>query len=196
MMAEPDNPISITDEASLGRFVQESRRPLLVYIDRNLGPALRKKVEPEDILQEVTVSALASLDPFLVPGRDPFRLLCQMAEQRIIDAHRHHTAQRRSSERERELDRPAATDASANFVDWLVASMTSASQAYSRNQRELQLALAVEQLSPEQQTALRLRYVEQLPTKEIAARLGKTDGAIRVLLSRTVAELQDRLGAM
>jgi RNA polymerase sigma-70 factor (ECF subfamily) len=36
--------------------------------------------------------------------------------------------------------------------------------------------------------------VDGLPTKEIAERLGKSDVAVRVLLSRTVQKLQQLLG--
>ena len=41
--------------------------------------------------------------------------------------------------------------------------------------------------------ALRLRYLEGLPSKEIAVKLGKTDGATRVLLSRSLNKLQEML---
>ena len=39
----------------------------------------------------------------------------------------------------------------------------------------------------------RLRYVEGLPSKEIASRLQKSDGATRVLLTRSLAKLQELL---
>ena len=42
------------------------------------------------------------------------------------------------------------------------------------------------ELPEEQREALRLRYLEGLPSKEIAARLGKTDGAVRVMLTRAL----------
>ncbi len=49
---------------------------------------------------------------------------------------------------------------------------------------------ALGQLSEEQQAAIRLRYVDGLNTKDIAAKFNKTDGAIRVLLSRSVRQLE------
>ena len=140
------------------------------------------------------MTALAGPDQFAVPGRDPFKLLCQIAEQRIIDAHRHHVAaQKRSANREVSIDRPADADQAFGFIDLLVASMTSPSQAFSRDQREFRLQGAVGSLPEEQREALRLRYVEGLPTRDVAERLGKTDGAIRVLLSRTLSKLQEIL---
>jgi DNA-directed RNA polymerase specialized sigma24 family protein len=41
---------------------------------------------------------------------------------------------------------------------------------------------------------MRMRYVDGLATKEIAERLGKSDVAVRVMLSRTVQKLQQLLG--
>ena len=79
------------------------------------------------------------------------------------------------------------------FINLLVASMTSPSQAFSRDQKEFRLQQAVASLSEDQREALRLRYVDGWPTKEIAEHLGKTDGAIRVLLTRTLSRLQELL---
>ena len=74
------------------------------------------------------------------------------------------------------------------------ASMTTPSRAFSRNAREACLQQALAQLPDEQREALRLRYVESLPSKEIAARLGKTDAAVRVMLTRSLKKLQSLLG--
>ena len=71
--------------------------------------------------------------------------------------------------------------------------MTTPSGALSRDQREFRLLEALKNLPEESQTALRLRYVEGLPSKEIANQLGRTDGATRVLLTRSLARLQELL---
>lgn len=182
------------DPQALGEFIDRFRRQLLVYIERNLSDTLRRKVEPVDILQEVSLSAVASLSEVPLDARDPFGWLCQLAERRIIDAHRRlFGAQKRSASREVGLDAPVGGDGERGFVDLLVASMTSPSQAFSRGQREFALNEALAALPEESREALRLRYVEGLPSKEIAEKLGKTDGATRVLLSRAVAKLQTLL---
>lgn len=178
----------------LAAFIEFKRPQLLAYIDHNVGPALRKKLEPEDIFQEMVLVALDSLTTFDVPDRDPFKLLCQIAEQRIIDAHRHHVAaQKRSATREVSMESPVKGNEQFGFINMLAASMTSPSKAFSRGQKELQLQVAISTLSEEQKELLRLRYVEGLPTKDVAERLGKTDGAVRVLLTRTLSKLQEML---
>jgi RNA polymerase sigma-70 factor (ECF subfamily) len=193
-MSDAPQPPRFASLDELAAYIEAERLKVLTYINRNLGPALRSKLEPEDILQEVTLAALASPAQFDVPGRDSFKLLCQLAEQRIIDAHRRHvSAQKRSAAREVSADAPFNADDPAGFINLLVASMTSPSQAFSRDQKEFHLQQAVASLSSDQREALRLRYVEGWPTKEIAEHLGKTDGAIRVLLTRTLARLQELL---
>ena len=73
----------------------------------------------------------------------------------------------------------------------LVNSMTTPSQAFSRNAREEKLLAALSELPEMQREALRMRYVESLPTKQIAEKLGKTDGALRVMLTRSLKKLEE-----
>jgi len=174
-------------------LLDEKRPQLLAYINRQLGARLKQKVEAEDILQETTIDAVRRTAEFEQLQRDPFGWLCQIAEHRLIDAHRRFfQAQKRAGEREVSIDADRADDG-GKFADLLAASMTTPSQAFSRNQKEFQLQIALQELPEETREVLRLRYVDGLQTKEIAERLGKTDGAIRVLLTRSVQKLQEKL---
>lgn len=181
------------DRDALGPWLDARRPTLLAYIERRLGAALRRKIEADDLVQEVNADAIRSAGEIDFEKRDPFGWLCQIAERRIVDAHRRFFAsQKRSAGREQAID--ARGDAEGGLVDLLVASMTTASQAFSRDQRQIRLLAALDSLPEEQRTALRLRYLEGLPSKEIAQRLGKTDGSIRVMLTRSLAKLQELLG--
>lgn len=183
------------DTDALAQYLVLRNRHLLAFVERQLGPGLRRKLEPDDIIQEVSIEAVRSLGSIDLGDRDPFSWLCQIAERRIIDAHRHFfEAQKRDAGREAALGTPGGDSQHAALVDLLVASMTTASQAFSRNLREVKLLEAMTKLPEDQREALRLRYVEGLPSKEIAERLGKTDGAVRVMLTRSLGKLQDLLG--
>ncbi len=179
---------------ALGDYIHSVQPQLLAYINRQLGPALRSKIEPDDLLQEVGAEAVRSLGGVDLSERDPFGWLCQIAQRRIIDAHRRlFGAQKRSAAREVALDARRGDDSRGGVINLLVASMTTASQAFSRDQRAIKLMAALEKLPEQQREALRLRYVEGLPSKEVAERLGKTDGAVRVMLSRSLNKLQSIL---
>ncbi|MGH2345185.1 MAG: RNA polymerase sigma factor [Chloroflexota bacterium] len=49
-------------------------------------------------------------------------------------------------------------------------------------------------LSPEQQKVVRLRFVDGLPMAAIAARVGRSEGAVKMLLMRALQNLRRRLG--
>jgi RNA polymerase sigma-70 factor (ECF subfamily) len=153
-------------------------------------------VEPDDVFQETSAEAVRALPGAGISERDPFSWLCQIAERKIIDLHRRFfDAQKRDAGREVPLGGPSnAESQQVGLINMLVASMTTPSQAFSRNAREARLAEAIEALPEEQRQAIRLRYVENLPSKEIAERLGKSDAAVRVMLTRSLKKLQDLLG--
>jgi len=71
--------------------------------------------------------------------------------------------------------------------------MTSPSAAMSQDIRLFRMQQAISELSEEQRTVVRMRYVEGLTSKKIAEALGKTDVAIRVLLSRSMRHLEKQL---
>lgn len=190
-----ENRVREGDAEALGQFISARQPQLLAYINRQLGAGLRCKVEPDDILQEASAEAVRSLGAIDLSQRDPFGWLCQISQRRIIDAHRRlFGAQKRSAAREVPIDARTGDDSRGGMINLLVASMTTASKAFSRNQREMKLMTAMEKLPEDQREALRLRYVEGLQSKEIAERIGKSDGAVRVMLSRSLSKLQSILG--
>lgn len=184
------------DADALAEFIETRKPQLLAYIQRQCSDALRSKIEAEDIYQEMSAEAVRSFDAIDLSQRDPFGWLCQVAQRRIIDAHRRFFgAQKRNAGREISIDAPSGgRESRRGLVDLLVASMTTASQAISRDRRAVRLMEALALLPEDQREAIRLRYVEGLPSKEIAQRLGKTDGAVRVMLTRTLNKLQTLLG--
>lgn len=184
------------DQQALAEFIDGHRSQLMAFIERQLGAGLRRKTEPDDVFQETSAEAVRALATAEIGDRDPFSWLCQIAERRIIDLHRRFFgAQKRDAAKEVPLGSSRGTESrTAGLINMLVASMTTASQVFSRNAREERLQEALRKLPDEQQKALKLRYIDNLPSKEIAAQLGKTDAAIRVMLTRSLKRLHELLG--
>lgn len=180
-------------EPALLEFIEVHRAPLLAFINKNMSDGLKSKVEADDILQEVSVSAVDSLSHMDFEQKTPFNWLCYLADRKIIDNHRKYfQVQKRAAARE--VKQHTGEDGEKQgFMDLLVASITSPSQAFSRGAKELKLLVALESLPEENQEAIRLKYVEGLPTKEIADKVGKSDVAVRVMISRSMVKLQDLL---
>ena len=184
------------DTSALADFLQQRRAPLMAFIERQLGQALRRKVEPDDVFQEASAEAVRALPTTVLGDRDPFSWLCQIAERRIVDMHRRYfDAQKRDAGREVPLAAGGSGESSApNLAQVLAASITSPSAAFSRQVREQRLESALQALPDDQREALRLRYQFDMPSKEIAEKLGKTDAAVRVMLTRSLKKLQQLLG--
>src|SRR5688572_15203952 len=127
------------DADALADFMQQHRPQLMAFIERQLGTALRRKVEADDVFQEASAEAVRALPEAELGDRDPFSWLCQIAERRIIDLHRRHFgAQKRDAGREVPIGAGGSGTESqpAGLINMLVASMTTPSQAFSRNARE------------------------------------------------------------
>lgn len=184
-----------SDGEALGPYLDARRPHLIAYIDRKLGTALRTKVEPDDIFQEVAASAVRALPDYELGTRDPFGWLCDLADRRIVDAHRRFfAAEKRSADREVSGNKPASETRTGGLIDLLVQSMTTPSKLFSRNARVMRMFQALEQLPDDARQALRMRYLQGLPSKEIAKQIGRTDGATRVLLTRSLDKLQQIMG--
>lgn len=187
--------ISEGNADSLAEFLKVNQRQLCSFINRRLGEALRTKVEVDDVYQDVSAEAIRSISPEFPGEREPFSWLCHIAERKIVDAHRHHfEAKKRDAGKERALDAKSGSG-EGGMVNMLVKSMTTPSAAFSRNAREARLYEAISGLSQEQQDAIRMKYIENKPSKEIAEAIGKSDAAVRVMLTRTMKQLHEILSA-
>ncbi|MCH9724016.1 MAG: sigma-70 family RNA polymerase sigma factor [Planctomycetes bacterium] len=175
-------------EPALLEFIEAHRAPLLGFINKNMSDGLKSKVEAADILQEASINAVESLEKMDFEQKTPFNWLCHLSERKIIDNHRKFfQVQKRAAGREVN-QRADEAGAGQGFMDLLIASITSPSQAFARGAKEMKLLLALESLPEENREAIRLKYVEALPTKEIAAQLNKSDVAVRVMISRSMAK--------
>jgi len=166
-------------------FIIEHQEQLRAFLERRTGGHLLGKIEVDDLLQEVLTDAVQQVEQRGFTPDAALPWLYSLCERKIIDAHRRlFGAQKRAASREAKLGSSVALE------ELLIASMTTPSAAFSRNEKELRMLAALESLPEDQQEALRLRYLQGMASKEIAESLGKSDGATRVLLSRGLKRLQ------
>ncbi|TWU16136.1 RNA polymerase sigma factor [Allorhodopirellula heiligendammensis] len=182
------------DVDALAAHLDHHREPLIGFIRSIASERLLTMIEVEDLFQEVSTTAFTTLSTAPLDQYTVDSWLQQISRRRVIDAHRHHfTAARRDAGRHA-AGRDDEGNAGANDLgNWLVASITSPSAAVSQDVRLHRMRIAVDSLPDEQQTAIRMRYLENKSTAEIAAAIGKSDVATRVLLSRCVRSLEKTL---
>lgn len=132
--------------------------------------------DAEDVLTEVFIAALEGNRLLGIPEAARLAWLRRVAANKLADYHRQRQRQTHFTLNEMadELPDDAPTPEELTLF-W---------------EEHDALREAVQQLPPLQQTLLQLRFAEGLVNAEIAARLGKSEEAVRQLLSRTLRYLR------
>ena len=110
----------------------------------------------------------------------------------LTDEVRKLAASRRGVAPERSLDQ-ALEESSARLETWLADGHSSPSERAARNEQLLALASALAQLSPDQRTAVELRYLHGCALEEVAGRMGRSKEAASKLLFRGLKRLRQFL---
>jgi RNA polymerase sigma-70 factor (ECF subfamily) len=181
------------DPAAVDRLLGEFREPLRRVIGLRLDPAVARRVDASDIVQDVLIEANQRLTEYLKKPDMPFHLwLRHLAQDRIIDSHRRHRlAQRRSVDREQPIARPAwAEESSASLVAQLIdTERTPTSEAIAHELRR-RLEVAVDQLGEDDREVVLMRHTEGLSNQEVAHALGLTEAAASMRYLRALRRLR------
>ncbi len=156
-------------QALPAQWYQHNAPALLTYLRLHL-PA---REDAEDMLVEVFLAALER-DYFETLGEEEQRLwLWRVAHNKVADYYRTHQQRQPLS-----LDELAETTCEDEE--------RAPERLSLRGEEQAQLHHSIQRLSRLQQEVLRLRFVNGLRCAEIATLLGKREGAVRMLLSRTL----------
>lgn len=181
------------DEAARQQLLTEYREPLRRIIDLRLDPVLARRVDASDIVQDVLLEANQRLTAYLQQPNMPFHLwLRHLAQDRIIDTHRHHRlAQRRSIDREQAIQPPAwADESSLQLVAELVAGDQTPASAAIQQELQRRLFQALGKLEEKDRDIIHMRHHEQLSNQDVAAVLGLTEAAASMRYLRAVRKLR------
>jgi RNA polymerase sigma-70 factor (ECF subfamily) len=158
---------SMGELAVLGQLFQEHRGRLLGLIRRRMSPALARRVEAEDILNDVYLKLHQRWLEQPRSQKPSSHLLYQAAKDCLIDAWRLHTRQNRDLEREE----PWPERASQVLGSRLAASLTSPTEALRRKELAEHIQGALQELDRMDREILELRYLDRMNYAEIAEML-------------------------
>jgi RNA polymerase sigma-70 factor, ECF subfamily len=183
------------DEAAREELVARHRQRLRQMIAVRMDPRLGRRLDPSDVVQDVLTHAWKKMDDYLRTRPLPFYpWLRQLAFERLVKLHRHHIgAEKRSVKREEEGDMVLSGASVLVLADRLLAKGASPSSRVVRDELCLRVREALNRLPECDRELLVMRYLEQLTTKEIAAILDTSDGAVRTRHVRAVERLRGLL---
>jgi RNA polymerase sigma-70 factor (ECF subfamily) len=169
---------------SLGHLLQAYQAHLQVLADGQLTGRLRARVNPSDIVQETFLRASRHFDDFAGTTEPEFAGWVRGILRRcLLEA-----VQKEIAARKRSL----ACEVSLQAADSQVFVGQGSSPSAGATRKELADAIArrLAQLPPDYREVLILRHWEGLPFNEVASRMGRTSGAVRVLWLRALEKLR------
>lgn len=200
MFPDPDATDELLQQAATGepaavdRLLDGHREALRQIVRRRMDPAIARRVDASDIVQDVLFDASRRLADYLRDPRVPFQLwLRQLAQDRLIDAHRRHRgAARRSLDREQSIA-SFADQSSLDLAAQLRDSELTPAAATIRHELESRLHGALERIDEEDREVLLLRHFEHLSNSEAAKLLGLSPAAAGMRHLRAVRRLKEIL---
>jgi len=182
------------DRPALGRLIERYRNYLVLLARVRIGRQLQGKLDPEDLLQDVSLQAQKNFGRFAGHTEAEFLAWLRAIMAAIVcNDLRHYFGTRRRDPR-REQQMIAEFDDTSRALDRnLIASLTSPSQHAARREQAVLLADALESLPEAHREVLILRHLEGHTFPEVARRLGKTESSVKNLWARGLARLRQTI---
>jgi RNA polymerase sigma-70 factor (subfamily 1) len=178
------------DDDAFAELFGRMRKRLEMWIATRMGPMLRSRLALEDVMQDTFVQAHRSLPDFDDRGPGSFqRWIFSVAENRVRDLHKYHSAQKRAPARE--VSPPA--DESLDLWRTLPAEDTSPSGRAHRAELVGRLIGAIEKLPDDLREVLVRRVIAGQTFQEIAEAVDRRPAAVSGLFTRALRMLRDEL---
>ncbi len=184
------------DREAFSQLAERYQQRLECLVHLRLGPRLRQQVDMEDVTQECFLKAFLSIGKFEWQGEGSFfHWLVKIAENQINDlARKHLKARKRGGEPSAGAEGSPAGQELGQPLDDLKSPEVTPSRALRRQERLNRLEKVLEQLLPERREVVLLALIHELPSKEIAARMGRSPEAVSMLLLRSLRQLKELFG--
>ncbi|MFG0251835.1 MAG: sigma-70 family RNA polymerase sigma factor [Phycisphaerales bacterium JB038] len=182
------------EEEALTELLQAHTQRLLESVRQELGDRLRQRLESQDVMQQVYLDALRSIEQFEYRGKESFyHWLRRIAVNRICDADRKafQTRKRGGEMRSADIRRDASMQ---GLLEAIGAPSETPSMVVREAERGKLLARALEELRADHREVLELRYFQQLNVAQTAAKMGRSERAVRSLCVRALIHLRELLG--
>jgi RNA polymerase sigma-70 factor (ECF subfamily) len=160
-------------------------------VARRLGPSLRARIDPSDVVQDAQVEALERLDEFAGRRPMPFRVwLFRTAIQRVGKLRRHVSAARRDLGRERPMANPGDFTSTSSPVGRIAAAGPTPSQQAAARDAASRLRAVLQRLPEPDRLILGMRTFEGLSYEEVGTRLEIEPAAARKRYGRALLRLR------
>jgi RNA polymerase sigma-70 factor (ECF subfamily) len=200
-MAEPDPSLVRLFQALRGGDATAQGELLLRYqpwlkllARLQLDSRFQGKFDPSDMVQQTFLEAYRAFPQFRGQSEPELRAWLRQILAHVLahEIRRYHGTQQRDLDREVSLDQ-ALEQSSQRLGDLLAAPGSSPSQQAARHEQEVLLATVLDRLPDDYREVIILRHLEGLSHDEIARRMQRKAGAVRMLWVRALTRLREEL---
>ena len=178
------------DKSALNQLYRVYGERVRWMVRFRMGAELRSQLESMDLVQDTLIHALGGLDNFTYKNEGDFvRWLSKIAENSLRDNLDKLHAGKRDIRKEVPLDNYRPTNAGGFFGTPGPIAATTPSVIMSRKEDLNKLEKAIDKLRPEYREVIVLAKIEELSYSQIGDRLGKSTGAVKMLVSRAIVAL-------
>jgi RNA polymerase sigma-70 factor (ECF subfamily) len=178
----------------LGSLLELYRNYLYLLARSQINLHLQARASPSDLVQETFLKACRNFHQFRGTTEKEWlgwlrrilvHSLARLVEKEVL-------TQKRDVRRDVSLERRQAAlqKSSAHFEAVLASQISSPSAQAQRRELAVQVADQLAQLSPPYREVIVLRNLEELPFEEVARRMGRSPGAVRILWLRALEQLR------
>jgi RNA polymerase sigma-70 factor (ECF subfamily) len=183
--------------SGLGRLLTLYTNYLKLLVSTQLDPRIRTRVSPSDIVQEAFFEAHRDFAQFHGQSTAEFvawlRKIVVHNILRVVE--QHVQAEKRDVRREISLEEVGRKleQSTVRLDTLLAAQVETPSGCAVKREREIRLADALGALEPDYRDVIVLRHIEALPFDEVAVRMHRSSGAVRMLWLRALKKLRESL---
>jgi RNA polymerase sigma-70 factor (ECF subfamily) len=181
------------DHLALSKLLAALYPQLRARLEATMGPALRARTTPDDILQEAFLAVFRHIEGFEDRGPNAFmNWIYTILDSKLADAQRAAQRQVRGAAGQVAAGQ-GSTDSYWNLLEHVYADSGTPSRVVRREETLGALLACIADLPPAQHEVIQLRFLEGASVADVAARLGKTDAAIVALTQRGLQGLRESL---
>ena len=167
-------------------YGERVRRIIRLRIDRKL----RSKIDSVDVVQDALILAMGGLKDFTYKNEGDFlRWLSKIAENKLHDILDKFYTEKRDIRREISFKKVENNTEEVSFIAAEPLDTTTPSVLLFKKEQLDRLERAIDDLKPDYREVIYLSRIERLSNAEIAEKLGKSKGAVAMLLSRALVAL-------
>ncbi|HKQ47999.1 MAG TPA: RNA polymerase sigma factor [Phycisphaerae bacterium] len=188
--------VTVLDEKTLQERLRTRAPQMRDTLEAQIPRALRAQISPDDILQDVWMTAFRTYRSFRGERSDSLdRWLTSIVNRALIDKLKYVNRQKRKGDHHIMANADADASSIANLAAMVISPEKTPSRVAASSEAAHAINDALETLPESMREAIRLKYIEGFQRPDIARVMQKSESAVGSLIYHGLQRLRKKLGS-